>query len=474
MTDHTADFEIVWQRRLRRRLDDRLAAELGSRLQLRVRSLERRERVVALRTIDETSGTTFLSLEDDGFDNMILRLVGQPSNVGDINRVIRATEAALDTIEDFDSEEGFAFGTPLWAPYAERLSSEVFGLVRHDVDANVASTDAHWVARAPRPSGVQQIASLGVAVESIDLTVDLAERAGGSLIGRPVVEPTGRYAVVADSTNAPLLLWEPPGDYVTPAVRGWAMCTTRLIGEVASFYATVFGWRTQVLRGGPPMAALWVRGDSHVGLLLEDRELDRESLWDVAITVSEATGLVNAARARGLTVRSDTLSPVPGRRWTISGNDGYELLLVATPQPRELEPLAAWRGLPTADLVLLSDLRAALLSAEELLRGVPATPSQDSGEVATWLGALLRDEMNPVAARLLDRLETSDQPALVLAGAAALRPLAQGLSDELHAMVRLVDNLRVTAAYTDARSSLMRLGIVEEWPEARDDARVST
>jgi predicted enzyme related to lactoylglutathione lyase len=272
------EFGILWQRRLRNQLDDRSASEIERVLEIRVRSLERRERVLGQRSVDGTTTPAFLALENDGFDTPILRLVGRATDAEFLRDVSQRVEARLDEVEErIVRRNASRHGTVVWVPHPDRTHSDVYRLIRGGFDDSFTSEEVHWIAGLPSDERrFQEVASVGVLVDSVAEATARVERAGGTVVVQSSHE-TGLYAVVADPANELVLLWEPPATAVPLAVQGWARCVTGQVLSVAEFYRAVVGWNTAVIRGGPPMGGVWLRGDEPIGALFEDRSLGERS-----------------------------------------------------------------------------------------------------------------------------------------------------------------------------------------------------
>jgi predicted enzyme related to lactoylglutathione lyase len=93
--------------------------------------------------------------------------------------------------------------------------------------------------------------SMYVRVDSADDAAAEALAAGGTVLVEPFdVPPAGRMAVVADSTGAPVCLWEAgarEGAQVVNEAGAWAMSQLRTPDpkKAAAFYSAVFGWTTE-------------------------------------------------------------------------------------------------------------------------------------------------------------------------------------------------------------------------------------
>jgi len=170
---------------------------------------------------------------------------------------------------DVDGSE--AFYTELFGWTAEHRADEsgnrVYALFTKDGRAA-----AGLGSQPPAMKGAPPVWNSYVAVASADDAVAVAEKAGAKILMPAMdVMDSGRMAVFADPTGAPLSVWE-AGNHVgagvvnEPNSYAWNELLSSDVETAKAFYTEVFGWEYESMEMGPAGTYYVIKGGESKGL----------------------------------------------------------------------------------------------------------------------------------------------------------------------------------------------------------------
>lgn len=147
------------------------------------------------------------------------------------------------------------------------------------------------------------------SVPDVDVAVETAKSAGGSVAAPPMDISVGRMAVVADPSGAHFTLWKAAnGDGEPPSVPGpgtfcWETVTTPNAGAIKDFYQAVLGWTADVGPAGPDSVVFKV-GEFPVADVQEGEHAPPH--WLTYVVAGEA----NAAREKAKALGANIIMPL--------------------------------------------------------------------------------------------------------------------------------------------------------------------
>ncbi len=145
----------------------------------------------------------------------------------------------------------------------------------------------------------------GIAVADVDAAVNRARSRGATVHVEPKdVAGYGRYAVIADPEDAPLMLLRPSrklGGARGPGAWIWTELWGRDLKAEAAFYREVVGYdRAQVEVNGAPYEALTSGGRPRAGLVEIPKEMDAvKTAWAPYLQVADLQATLAATSQRG-------------------------------------------------------------------------------------------------------------------------------------------------------------------------------
>lgn len=238
-----------------------------------------------------------------------------------------ATAAAQASVPNKPAESG----TVLWYDLITEDAGAVLDFYRQLFGWELVEhrPDQYVVVHNGRPiAGISQIGRdnpeveeafwlVGIAVADVDAAVDRARGRGATVHVEPKdVDGYGRYAVIADPEDAPVMLLRPArelGGGRGPGAWVWTELWARDLDAEADFYREVVGYeRGHVEVNGAPYESLNVGGPPRAGLVKIPKEtvktawapyLQVENLKDTLDRAAKMGGEVlvgpNALRSRG-------------------------------------------------------------------------------------------------------------------------------------------------------------------------------
>ena len=127
------------------------------------------------------------------------------------------------------------------------------------VVARLRGRDVAGLGTAPVPGGGAPPSWIThVRVERVEAAMERVQAAGGAVLDGPVdADPAGRFAVLADPTEARFCVWEADirdGAMLVNEPGAWAMSALQTTdpARAAAFYGAVFGWAAE------PYGPVWL------------------------------------------------------------------------------------------------------------------------------------------------------------------------------------------------------------------------
>jgi len=160
------------------------------------------------------------------------------------------------------------------------------------------------------PNVTESFWLVAFTVNNVELTMDAA-RENGAKIYRPVTRVQGgdgRYLIVGDSENAPVMFIEPRdtpiGGTTGPGSWVWAELWSDDIDKAAQFYADVAGFgHTEIDRGDGPYHVFTTQGERRAGIVKIPPELeDVEPGWAPYVAVADLSASTAKVKELGGTV----------------------------------------------------------------------------------------------------------------------------------------------------------------------------
>jgi hypothetical protein len=237
---------------------------------------------------------------------------------------------------------------------------------------------------------------LGIIVDSLRATLEVAIEAGGELVP---TQSSPEFALLADPGGHPLLLWEKPRSTpIRDVLAARVDFVTGGIDHLAAFYHRVAGWETQVLPQDGSTVAVLTHHDRAVGILREGPEEQtvahlighpREAVWPAQI-------------ARDLEVDNLKIWPLLGRQWRIRDWDDNSLVVAENaPAARPAIQLTPLTRLPAPLSTAFQDLETALGMLDMVQRQLTERPglarTPPPGMRARALLIVLHDVLIPAA-----------------------------------------------------------------------------
>jgi hypothetical protein len=240
-----------------------------------------------------------------------------------------------------DTERSRAFYTELFGWTASEPAEQFGGYFNFAKDGVYV---AGGMARQPGME-IPDVWSVYLAVEDARKTVDAAVAEGATVVVDVMqVGELGSMAVVEDSANAVIGLWQPGlhkgfGVYGEAGAPSWFELHTRGYESAVGFYRNVFGWDTHVLSAGPEFryTTLGEGDDALAGILDAAHELPEgvPAHWTVYFGVADTDAtLAKVAELGGAIVRPAEDSPY-GRLAAATDPTGAQFKLVG---PNEATP----------------------------------------------------------------------------------------------------------------------------------------
>jgi predicted enzyme related to lactoylglutathione lyase len=176
---------------------------------------------------------------------------------------------------------------------------------------------------------------VGLAVNSLDQVLRATGENGGKVfIGAERFSDYGRFAVIADPEEAPLMLVQsgikPIGGTSGPGSWVWAELWTNDPADAAEFYASTFGLEYgQLNREGGAYDVLMSKGVARAGMVaIPDEYENVEPGWAPYVAVADlAAALKEVERLGGTLVFSTTEHPAEGAVALIKDPTGAVLFL---------------------------------------------------------------------------------------------------------------------------------------------------
>jgi hypothetical protein len=461
----SAALSELWQRRLRYPLDDALAESLSAELSLRIRSFEHGpDRVVGQRAIRfEGGGLAFLSIELDGFETPVVRLVGQDVDRSLLTNSINDTEAAISRAERTVRPDTGPHGTAIWAPFAQVRESDLYRTLFPAPEPDGALF--HWPGELGLDDAERELgAGLAIVVQSLEAAIGFAVENGGEVREvAPLFE--GQCAVVTDPLGHPLLLWEGSLDSLSSGLSGAVPARVDAASPdprpFARFYRDVAGWRTAVVHGEPIQALL----THHGALIGVVEERPAESWREVSLLARDPWPLVAGLAPHHYVGLTPFRHPL-GRRWAIRAASGGQLWLAEEVGEGQLSRLRSWDLRSPSARAAVASLRAALDLLASTLRDILlAVPSPPRTYQIAVLTDILLTAFDPAVERVIDLFEEPAGVADILAEAIGeMRPEVGGLVEDLGATVASLGDETLEIAYGRTVEHLVRVALL------RDDA----
>ncbi len=156
-----------------------------------------------------------------------------------------------------------------------------------------------------------------VEVEDVDAVVAKVPALGGRVFHEPEeIEDVGRYAVIADATNAVLAVITPSEPAMPPAkdVFCWDELATTDVVAAKHFYGELFGWTV-----GEAMPGYWVfrQGEQDVAGLLVKPAAAPAPAWLTYLRVDDADAIVRRGLELGATVAMEPLQVAGVGRYAV-------------------------------------------------------------------------------------------------------------------------------------------------------------
>jgi predicted enzyme related to lactoylglutathione lyase len=235
-------------------------------------------------------------------------------------------------------------GTPCWVdlvtPDTEAATAFYTGLFGWDAD--VGSPDGHTLlslrgrpvaALMPHveeaPPDTPALWTTYVSVTDVEATAAAAVKAGGRLFTGPAdAGERGRYALLFDTQNAHLGLWQPaafPGASLVnePGSYCWSELTVRDVESAKAFYGATFGWEGETRPFGPTTYTEWRNpGGPRIGGMLQMNEqwpIEVAPHWMVYFAVADCDATAESAERLGGTV-SVLPNDIPTGRFCVLGD----------------------------------------------------------------------------------------------------------------------------------------------------------
>jgi predicted enzyme related to lactoylglutathione lyase len=155
-----------------------------------------------------------------------------------------------------------------------------------------------------------------IRVESVDETIEKANRAGGKVAAGPfAMGEVGRMAIVADPQGAYVGIYEPEGeDGAREGVFVWDELGTTDADAAQRFYEEVFGWTTSDM--GPDYGGyrIFNRGETGIAGVMALPDDSAPPHWQPYIAVDDPDGIAAKAAELGSTVLMEPMDvPKVGR-----------------------------------------------------------------------------------------------------------------------------------------------------------------
>jgi predicted enzyme related to lactoylglutathione lyase len=474
MNEAPTDWVIVWQRRLRYDLDDGLAQELSEALGMRIRTFERPDdRALGERALRVSGEIAFLTVESDDFEAPIVRLVGPSSLRTDLLALSEEFDEAISRLEAARRRPPSRHGTPLWVPFPDAADSNSAQLVVSTEDPD--ESFLLWPEAFVPDHREQQVARLGLIVNSVEDAINSGVLAGGRQLTDIITLAAGDFAVVSAPGGAAILLWRRTERYFgldEIAVSARLDVRTHHMADTVNFFQSIAGWRTEVVIGDP-LTVLFTHQGVRVGIVTEDPERTEHEIS--VLSRYPQTLIRRAVETQEYAVQSVPLRFPLGRRWSITDTGGYRLWLAEEPgaDATGSRLRQSWLHLPTVVLIAVADLKASLdlpeRSLKEILLSVPAPLAS---EQSSALLGVFRSALDPAASKLVGLLEGSDHPGQILEVLSAQRPAVQGLIDDVRLVAQSLENEELISAYQYTRALLVRSGLLADAPGAIEETSV--
>lgn len=240
-----------------------------------------------------------------------------------------------------DTDRARTFYSQLFGWTAEEPNEEFGGYFNFTKDGTLV---AGCMTRQPGMD-MPDVWSVYLATDDARKTVDAAVAEGGKVIidAMPVGE-FGIMAVVEDSANAVIGLWQPGqhkgfGVYGESGTPSWFQLNTRGYDSAVGFYRNVFGWDTHVLSDTPEFRYTSLgEGDDALAGIMDATSLLPEGVpahWTVYFGVDDTdAALAKIAELGGTVVRPAEDTPY-GRLAAATDPTGAQFSLVG---PNEAMP----------------------------------------------------------------------------------------------------------------------------------------
>jgi uncharacterized protein len=232
-------------------------------------------------------------------------------------------------------------GTPCWVdmvtPDPEAATAFYTGLFGWDAEVDspgghttlslggrpVAALMPHLAEAAP---GTPALWTTYVSVADVDATAAAAIKAGGRVFQGPAdVGDLGRSALLFDTQNAHIGLWQPAGFHGASLVNEpgsycWSELTARDVDSAKSFYGETFGWEGETQPFGPTTYTEWHNpGGPRIGGMIQMNEqwpIEVAPHWMVYFAVEDCDATAARAAELGGTV-SVPPSDIPTGRFSV-------------------------------------------------------------------------------------------------------------------------------------------------------------
>lgn len=257
---------------------------------------------------------------------------------------------------------GYAHGVPSWVDLgttdvegAKRFYGAVFGWESVDVPTDqgipytMVSKGGKVVAgMGPIPpeqaaAGMPPMWNTYVNVDSVDETVAKASEAGGSVMMPAMdVMDSGRMAFIADPTGAAIGLWQAGTHKGAELVNEhgtlfWNELLTDDTAAAGTFYAEVFGWRTETSETpNGPYTSFWaegnVEGNAAGGMMPKNQGMGPiPNYWGVYFTVDDVEATLSAVKDNGGQVLMQPMDlPGIGRMAVVQDPQGAVMTVMKT------------------------------------------------------------------------------------------------------------------------------------------------
>ena len=176
-----------------------------------------------------------------------------------------------------------------------------------------------------------------VCVDSADVTVDLAKKAGGMVFAEPMdVTDIGRMAVFADPGGAAVGVWQPKTFKGVELANeagafAWSELNTRDLTGAKAFYPEVFGWTPNDLDMGGMSYTEWKLGDKTVAGMMTMPDMvpaEVPAHWLVYFGVDDTDASVAKATGLGATTLVPPTNIPPGRFAVLTDPDGAAFAVI--------------------------------------------------------------------------------------------------------------------------------------------------